>query len=86
MSVVGDVNGDGIVDVRDYGVWRQHFGATGCSDPADVNADCTVDIRDYGIWRQNFGWAAERRVRLAARGPAAPARPAYPTTRQSVPR
>jgi exo-beta-1,3-glucanase (GH17 family) len=53
-AVVGDINGDGIVDVRDYGVWRQHFGATACSDPADLNVDCIVDTRDYGLWRQNF--------------------------------
>src|SRR6266516_2459181 len=54
-TVLGDINNDGIVDIRDYGVWRQQFGATDCGNPADLNADCIVDIRDYGIWRQNFG-------------------------------
>src|SRR5207248_3106740 len=42
-------------DIRDYGVWRQSFGAADCGNPADLNGDCLVDIRDYGIWRQNFG-------------------------------
>src|SRR3954471_20742872 len=54
-TLVGDINGDGIVDIRDYGIWRQGFGATDCGNVADLNGDCIVDIRDYGIWRQNFG-------------------------------
>ena len=54
-TVLGDINNDGIVDIRDYGIWRQQFGATDCGNPADLNGDCIVDIRDYGIWRQNFG-------------------------------
>src|SRR6185436_11572529 len=24
--IPGDINGDCLVDIRDYGVWRQHFG------------------------------------------------------------
>src|SRR5436190_13199481 len=55
VALLGDVNGDGIVDIRDYGIWRQNFGATDCGNPADLNVDCIVDIRDYGIWRQHFG-------------------------------
>ena len=54
-TLLGDINNDGIVDIRDYGIWRQQFGATDCGNPADLNSDCIVDIRDYGIWRQNFG-------------------------------
>jgi YVTN family beta-propeller protein len=54
-TVLGDINGDGIVDIRDYGVWRQQFGATDCGNAADINGDCLVDIRDYGIWRAQFG-------------------------------
>src|SRR5947209_12494520 len=54
-TVLGDINNDGIVDIRDYGIWRQQFGATGCGNAADLNGDCIVDIRDYAIWRQNFG-------------------------------
>ena len=53
--MLGDINNDGIVDIRDYGIWRQNFGQTNCGNPADLNGDCLVDIRDYGIWRQNFG-------------------------------
>ena len=25
-TILGDINNDGIVDIRDYGIWRQHFG------------------------------------------------------------
>src|SRR5205823_4460329 len=54
-TMLGDINNDGIVDIRDYGIWRQQFGATDCGNPADLSGDCIVDIRDYGIWRLNFG-------------------------------
>ena len=53
--ILGDINCDGIVDIRDYGVWRQNFGQTNCGNPADADGNCIVDIRDYGIWRQHFG-------------------------------
>jgi hypothetical protein len=53
--ILGDINCDGIVDVRDYGIWRQNFGQTNCGNPADLDGNCIVDIRDYGIWRAEFG-------------------------------
>jgi hypothetical protein len=55
---IGDINQDGIVDIRDYGVWRTNFGQTNCGNPADLDGNCLVDIRDYGIWRQHFGEVA----------------------------
>ena len=54
-TLLGDINNDGLVDIRDYGIWRQQFGQTNCGNPADLNADCLVDICDYGIWRAQFG-------------------------------
>jgi CSLREA domain-containing protein len=57
-TLVGDINADGMVDIKDYGVWRQNFGQTNCGNIADLNGDCLVDIRDYGIWRQHFGETA----------------------------
>jgi hypothetical protein len=71
--ILGDINCDGIVDIRDYGIWRQNFGQTNCGNPADLNNDCIVDIRDYGIWRANFGHTAG----------ASPVRTATPTPRPS---
>jgi CSLREA domain-containing protein len=55
LCILADINCDGIVDVLDYGIWRQNFGQIGCGNHADLNGDCIVDIQDYGIWRQNFG-------------------------------
>src|SRR5260370_35127547 len=52
--ILADINCDGIVDIRDYGIWRQAFGATDCGTVADLNGDSIVDIRDDGIWRQQF--------------------------------
>src|SRR5215208_4739560 len=57
-TVLGDINNDGIVDIRDYGLWRQAFGATNCGNAADLDGNCIVDTRDYGVWRQNFGQTA----------------------------
>jgi subtilisin-like proprotein convertase family protein len=56
--ILGDIHCDGIVDIRDYGGWRQNFGARNCGNPADLDRNCIVDIRDYGIWRQQFGQTA----------------------------
>jgi YVTN family beta-propeller protein len=53
--VLGDINCDGIVDTRDYGLWRQSFGQTNCGNPADLDGNCMVDIQDYAIWRTSFG-------------------------------
>jgi len=53
--LAGDANGDGLVDVQDYGIWRQNFGARNCGSVADFDGNCSVDVRDYGTWRQNFG-------------------------------
>ena len=57
-GLLGDINADGIVDIRDYGLWRQSFGVASCGSAADLNVDCVVDIRDYGVWRQHFGQSA----------------------------
>ena len=67
--ILGDINGDGFVDIRDYGVWRQNFGQTNCGNAADLNGDCIVDIRDYGIWRQHFGEGTRQPVDGLARRP-----------------
>jgi hypothetical protein len=64
--ILGDINCDGIVDIRDYGIWRQNFGQTNRGNRADLNGDCMVDLRDYGIWRKNFGQTAGATTRSGA--------------------
>ena len=71
---------DGIVDVRDYGVWRTNFGQTNCGNPADLDGNCIVDIRDYGIWRMHFGEVASDSHGAGPR-PRAPARETRASTK-----
>jgi Lysyl oxidase len=50
--LTADFNNDNVVDVADYTVWRDHFGA---SDQGDANADGVTDQDDYLLWKQQFG-------------------------------
>src|SRR6267143_3167182 len=86
-TVLGDINNDGIVDIRDYGIWRQQFGATDCGNPADLDGNCIVDIRDYGIWRQNFGQTGPTVTPTSnAPPPATPTATTTPTATPTPPR
>ena len=56
-GLIGDYDGNGLVDTDDYEVWRSTFGST--SDlRADGNNDSVVDLADYTVWRNNLGQAA----------------------------
>ena len=50
---IGDVNGDGCVDIVDIGIVVDFYGeevtASGVNKKADVNGDGTIDIIDIGI-------------------------------------
>lgn len=48
----GDYNDDGMVDIADYTVWRNHLGSATAlpNDPTEG-----VDGDDYTRWRDNFG-------------------------------
>lgn len=55
--LLGDYNGDGMVDTADYTAWRDSLGQTGI-DPfsgADGTGDGQVNADDYLVWRDNFG-------------------------------
>jgi hypothetical protein len=54
-ALVGDYNGDGLVDAADFVVWRNSFGQTGTDLPADGNANGSIDNGDYDLWRAGFG-------------------------------
>jgi hypothetical protein len=84
-GLVGDINNDGIVDIRDYGIWRQNFGQTNCGNPADLNGDCNVDVRDYGIWRANFGLTLGAAARPSPVVPSVPAAPAATSVSSPTP-
>lgn len=55
--LVGDYNGDGVVDEEDYNVWRLSFdqSASPYGSGADGNWDGIVDAADYSVWRDHLG-------------------------------
>ena len=75
-GVVGDYNGNGIVDAADYTVWRDHLGqsfALQNRDPA--NGSGPISAADYTSWKSNFGrMPAAARVRRC---------PVFPSRRRS---
>ena len=48
-----DFNGDGIVNLADFGLFRASFGTN--MDDADLNGDGIVNLADFGLFRANFG-------------------------------
>jgi hypothetical protein len=59
FAVVGDVNGDGKVDIKDVAIVAKAYGST-LSGPrwnplADLNGDLIIDIKDVAIVCAHFG-------------------------------
>ena len=55
-AVAGDFNGDGVVNLADYTVWRDNLGTA--SESAINHAGdgvAGVDASDYQVWKSNFG-------------------------------
>ncbi|MEM7807059.1 MAG: DUF3466 family protein [Planctomycetota bacterium] len=59
----GDTDGDGDVDLADFGTLRSNFGldVTGPGN-ADFDGDGTVTLADFGILRANFGSSSDLAV------------------------
>ncbi|MEN0109144.1 MAG: cytochrome c peroxidase [Planctomycetota bacterium] len=59
VSLAGDYDGNGVVDMDDYAAWRAEFAEAeaGAGGPlyADGSGDGVVDAADYGLWRDNLG-------------------------------
>lgn len=54
-GLLGDFNGDGMVDAGDYTLWRNHFGESEVVLSGNGDSSGVVDHRDYEIWKGNFG-------------------------------
>jgi cytochrome c peroxidase len=54
VTLPGDYDGNGMVDVADYDLWKASFGDANTLD-ADGNGNQIVDAADYAVWRDNFG-------------------------------
>jgi endoglucanase len=56
---LGDVNGDGRVDLKDLALVARAFGSTPTSPnwnpAADINGDGTVNMKDIALAVRNFG-------------------------------
>jgi hypothetical protein len=57
-ALLGDYNGNGVVDAADYPVWRRSLGQIGTGLAADGNNDGVVDHADFDVWRAHFGQTA----------------------------
>jgi hypothetical protein len=55
-GILGDGDGDGVVDLDDYEIWKSDFGTD--STRADYNGNGVVDLGDYAVWRDNLGATA----------------------------
>jgi hypothetical protein len=59
QAILGDVNLDGKVDMKDIGIVASAFGATPERDRwderADINKDNRIDLKDIAIVSKNFG-------------------------------
>ena len=53
----GDANGDGAVDLQDFGLLKDNFGTTSGAtwSQGDFNGDGAVDLQDFGLLKDNFG-------------------------------
>lgn len=71
-SVVGDYNGNGIVDLGDYTVWRDHLGeSVAAGTGADGDNSGVVDPGDYMVWRTAFSGTPGNAVGQSVPEPAA---------------
>jgi Tol biopolymer transport system component len=55
LPIPGDYDSSGVVDGRDYVIWRATLGQSGIHLAADGNLSGEVDSGDYDVWRANFG-------------------------------
>jgi hypothetical protein len=68
-AAAGDFNGDGLVSLADYSVWRDSLGTTGQMLAADANGNGAVDAGDYQVWKANFGTVLTSTLVTTARVP-----------------
>ncbi len=58
-SLIGDINDDGVVDMKDIGYVARRFGINATSplwDPnADIVSDGKIDMKDIGTVARHFG-------------------------------
>lgn len=53
--LLGDANGDHIVDLQDFGILKANFGLAGGWAEGNFNGDTVVDLQDFSILKDHFG-------------------------------
>lgn len=76
-QLLGDFNGDRVVDGADYTRWRDSAGLTGSDLAADVAGiggmpDGVVDQLDYDCWKANFGLSYSTEIAMSGRASSVP--------------
>ncbi len=51
----GDFNGDGVVNLADYAVWRNNLGSPASAINENGTGASVVSAADYQVWKDNFG-------------------------------
>src|SRR5690606_30966986 len=54
LALAGDFNGNGVVDVADYVVWRNNLGADESILNGGGDNSGSVDVGDYVLWKSQF--------------------------------
>jgi uncharacterized lipoprotein YddW (UPF0748 family) len=58
VQILGDYDGDGVIEAGDYAVWRDSYGQSGEGLAADGNGDGAIDAADYTVWRDALAASA----------------------------
>ncbi|NLF29381.1 MAG: hypothetical protein GX591_00680 [Planctomycetes bacterium] len=81
--VGGDADTDGDVDLDDFVILKQNFGALGATwDQGDFDASGAVDLDDFVLLKQNFGAGAMSVNLLTTATPATDVEPVRPRPRR----
>ncbi len=67
----GDYNGDGVVGLADYVVWKDSIGESGIGLAADGTGNGVVNVGDYYLWNANFGASLTQPSTVAIAEPSA---------------
>lgn len=54
--LTADFNQDGVVDLNDFVILKDHFGRAGATpEQGDANGDGTIDLEDFNLLKEEFG-------------------------------
>ena len=57
-ALLGDANGDGVVDGGDFTLWADNYEQPGGWGDGDFSGDGFVDGADFTLWADNYGYGS----------------------------